>query len=370
MKIKTAYSTKPAISNAVGDIQKQLAGFDVTFLVFFASSKYKADETPSKIQLAFPKAQTIGCTTAGEIISGKMLENSLVAMAFSPESLEEIAVELATDINKSTESIDMAFNKFNVFFGKPMTELEYENYFGLILTDGLSGCEEKVMERVGDLTNIQFVGGSAGDDLKFEKTYIFANGKAYTNASVMAVVKPTDKFSIIKTQSFEKTEKKLIPTKMVEKERRVLEFNHKPAVTAYAEALGISESELSTHFADHPLGLIDFQNNPYVRSPQKIEGKDIVFYCNVLQGMELSVLNSTHIINDTRQAIEEAKQELGGISGLINFHCILRTLDLKNRNQTEEYGKLFKSVPTIGFSTYGESFIGHINQTSTMVALK
>ncbi len=58
---------------------------------------------------------------------------------------------------------------------------------------------------------------------------------------------------------------------------------------------------------------------------------------------------------------------MGSVSGIINFHCFLRTLQLKEQNKTAEYGELFSGVPTVGFSTCGEEFIGHMNQTSTMV---
>jgi hypothetical protein len=50
------------------------------------------------------------------------------------------------------------------------------------------------------------------------------------------------------------------------------------------------------------------------------------------------------------------------------FNCILRTLDLKKQDKTEAFGKLFVK-PTIGLSTYGEAYIGHINQTATILAL-
>ena len=53
--------------------------------------------------------------------------------------------------------------------------------------------------------------------------------------------------------------------------------------------------------------------------------------------------------------------------GNVNFHCIPRTLELQNKNQTEAYGQLFTDIPTIGFSTYGEEFIQQNNQTSTML---
>jgi len=108
----------------------------------------------------------------------------------------------------------------------------------------------------------------------------------------------------------------------------------------------------------------------FVRSPQQIVEDRVRFYCNVLEGMELTVLDSTDMIEDTRQALAQKRQELGGISGIINFHCILRTLELEQKGLTEAYGNLFTEIPTIGFSTYGEEYVGHINQTATMLAFR
>jgi len=73
---------------------------------------------------------------------------------------------------------------------------------------------------------------------------------------------------------------------------------------------------------------------------------------------------------DTRKAIEKKQKEPGKISGIINFHCILRTLKLEAKNQTEAYVQIFSDIPTVGFRTYGEQYLGHINQTSTMLVFK
>jgi hypothetical protein len=96
----------------------------------------------------------------------------------------------------------------------------------------------------------------------------------------------------------------------------------------------------------------------------------MAFYCKVVKGMELSLLESTNIVEDTKNSVEKKKQEIGDISGIINFHCILRTLELEEKGETETYANIFSNIPTIGFSTYGEQYIGHINQTSTMLVFK
>lgn len=238
-----------------------------------------------------------------------------------------------------------------------------------MLVDGLTCAEEKLMDFIGNGTNVFFVGGSAGDDLQFKATYVYANGKSYTNAAVLALLKVRSGFDIIKTQSFRVLDNELVATKVDEVNRVVMEFNNKPAATAYAEALGITADELPGHFMSNPLGLM-IDDEPFVRSPQMVDGTSVKFYCSILEGMELSLLESANIVEQTAKAIEEKVAEFGEISGLANFNCILRTLDLEGKGLSKEYGEVFKDIPTIGFSTYGEQYLGHINQTATIIAFK
>jgi hypothetical protein len=365
MNIKSVYSVKTNPQDAVADIQAQLTDFDTRLLIFFASSSYSPDQIALGMEEAFPCAETFGCSTSGEIVTGKMLTKSVVAMAFNKKSVKKAKVEVM-DLDKESKR---AFNSFQRHFNKPMAKMSPKKYLGIILVDGLCCKEELIMDKMGDLTNVTFIGGSAGDDLKFEKTYVYANGKSYTNAAVLAVLEPATEFSFIKTQSFCELPKKLVVTKANEFTREVFEFNGKPAAVAYAEALGVSVEEAKKRFMHNPIGLV-FEGEPFVRSPQQIKGDGMVFYCSVKEGMELSLLESTDIIASTKQALDAAKAEMGGISGVVNFNCILRTLELGQKGLCEDYGKLFADVPTVGFSTYGEQYIGHINQTATMLVFK
>lgn len=224
------------------------------------------------------------------------------------------------------------------------------------------------MEAIGDRTNVVFVGGSAGDDVAFKQTHVFADGQAVSDAAVLVLMKPGVGFSILKTQSFVASESTLTATKADEATREVLEFDGRPAVEAYAEAVGLSVEQASSGFMAHPVGLM-VDGEPYVRSPQQtLDNGGLRFYCNIVQGMELSVLDSTDIIADTRATLAEAESAAGGLSALVNFNCILRTLELDAKGLSAEYGALFTDVPTVGFSTYGEQYFGHINQTATMLA--
>lgn len=366
MNIKTAFSTNTAPKHAVQELQNQLSGFDAKLVVFFASSAFAPEIISKEMQAAFPAADVFGCSTAGEIVTGKMLANSVVAMAFNGKVIKSAKISVLEDLNSDSYE---AFSLFERHFGKPMAEMDPNQYVGIILVDGLCLKEELIIDRIGDLTNVNFIGGSAGDDLKFAATHVYANGKCYSNAAVLALIEPATEFTFVKTQSFRPLDKKLVVTKANEFVREVIEFNGKPAAAAYAEALGTSVAEAPNRFMHNPVGLM-IGDEPYVRSPQQIKGDKMAFYCSVTEGMELNLLESTDIIQDTAQALARAREELGGMSGVINFNCILRTLELRQKHLTEQYGALFTEVPTVGFSTYGEQFIGHINQTATMLVFK
>ena len=369
MNITTAYSTHSEVQPATQEIAAGLAGQKPGMVLYFASSNYDPAAVASAMKRAFPGVSVIGCTTAGEIVSGHMLKSSIVAMALPADMVPEIHVQVATGIGKSLEGVAAAFRAFEAATGTPSRDLDPSAWVGLILMDGLSCAEERVMEQVGALTDVVFVGGSAGDDLKFKQTHVFANGEPYADAAVLALLRVPHGFDFIKTQSFCAMSKTLVPTLVDEARRTVLEFDGKPAALAYAEALGLPVSEAAGHFMDHPVGLMD-GDEPYVRSPQQVAGSAMAFYCAVKAGMPLALLESTDIVADTAKAMAEKQSAPGKVAGVINFNCILRTLELDAKGKSAEYGAIFADVPTVGFSTYGEAMIGHINQTSTMLVFK
>ncbi len=368
MNIVSAYSSAESVAAAVCELQGEFANLDVKMVVYYASSKYAPEAVSLKMQEAFPAAAVFGCSTAGEIASGKMMTNSITAMAFNAQALSDVEIAVVENL-QDEQGVEQAFASFARHFGASMLDLNPKRYVGIVLVDGLSGAEERLIDKIGDLTDITFIGGSAGDDLKFAATHVYANGKSYQGAAVLALLKPAVEFSFIKTQSFNVLPETLVVTKANEEKREVVEFDNQPAAEAYARALGISVAEAADRFMHNPVGLV-IDGEPFVRSPQRIKDGSMFFYCGVVEGMELSILESTDIIDDTRKALGEARAQLGSISGVINFNCILRTLELEQKQATVAYGALFAEVPTVGFSTYGEQYIGHINQTATMLLFK
>jgi hypothetical protein len=256
-----------------------------------------------------------------------MLNGSVVAMAMDKATVSDLSMVVLENI-KERPDVKSAFHAFEDHFNVPLRKMDMGKYVGLILIDGLSGKEEQIMDQIGDYTDLTFIGGSAGDDLKFQATSLYANGKAFTNAALLVLPHVPKGFDFLKTQSFRVLDQKLVVTR-ASAGREVAEFNNKPAALAYAEAVGTTVLDAPNHFMRHPVGLM-IDNEPYVRSPQRLNGKNMVFYCNIPQGMEVSLLESGDIVEDTRKDLTAKQKELGSIAGVINFHCILRTLALEN----------------------------------------
>jgi len=265
---------------------------------------------------------------------------------------------------KGPLAVSAALESLSAQMGAPLSDLDRDTHVGLIVADGLSGAEEGVMERIRDLTDIPFVGGSAGDDLAFRATLVATNGRTFEHAAVLTLLRVPAGYRIIKTQSFRLLGKTLTATEVDEAARTVRRFNDVPAVEAYAQALGIGRADVAARFMSNPVGLMA-GGELFVRSPQRVlkEGS-IVFYSRIREGSELELLESTDIVADTGKALE------GSHRALIVFNCIWRTLQLQEEGQCEAYGALFANTPSVGFSTYGEAYMGHVNQTATMLALR
>jgi hypothetical protein len=366
MPITTGYSSKQ-LPDAVVDLQSQCGGREPRVVIYFASPKYDPAELSLRMRGAFPEARLAGCTSAGEFGGGKMMSHSLSAIFLDAETVKSAGAAVVENLRKDV-SISDAFAKLEREVGTAFISMDIEKYVGVILVDGLSGAEETLLEKIGDRTDVLFVGGSAGDDLQFQHAHVMVDGAAFENAAVLLVLELEKGFDILKTQSLLPLGKRLVATKVDPGARVVLEFDGRPAVEAYAAALGVPPEDAPASFMTHPLGLM-INGDPFVRSPQRVQGTAIAFYCRIEEGMELEVLTSTDIVAHTREAIEVRKRNLA-ISGIIDFQCILRTLQLRAENHCEQYGAIFDGIPCAGFSTYGEAYLGHMNQTSTMLLLR
>ena len=323
--METIFTQKNSAEEALMEIKRGIRK-KPKLVAFFASTKYDLDAIGKGLEAAFPGTTVIGCSTAGELITGRMLKDSIVALAMDEQLVSQVMVEVIPDL-AAKDGVANAFASFEKKMGRKMSALDMQKYAGVILIDGLRAAEETDhgfdRQPFGPYMDRRICRGRP----EVQGNQGFRERKSRTNAAILAIIRLDKGFDVIKTQSFSQTGKMLKATDVDEVSRTVIKFNGQPAAKAYAAAIGYSSEKVSDGFMRYPVGVV-INGEPFVRSPQRLDEEKIVFYCNIKKGTELSVLESKDIVKDTSEALREMTKALGHISGIINFNCILRTLEL------------------------------------------
>jgi hypothetical protein len=215
------------------------------------------------------------------------------------------------------------------------------------------------------------VGGSAGDGLRFDKSWIFYGGRAHSDAAILILVNTRLPFRLFKCDHFEPTSVKMVVTEADIERRIVKEINAEPAAIEYSRAVGIEDTKLDAlSFAAHPV-LVRVGGSYYARSIQRMDPDgSLRFFCAIDEGMVLTVAQVRNPIDATNDLFRQLIDDLGEVSIFIGFECVLRRLAVEQHQLSREMSELYRRNNVIGFQTYGEQYRSmHVNQTLTGVAI-
>jgi hypothetical protein len=371
LSVRKGASSIADAQQAVSELAGQIRQPDIAVIIFFCSSRYDLNTLGAALKEHFD-CPLIGCTTAGEITAeAGYLQDGLVGVSLSSDELKvhhRLIYPLdkfgLADAEKLTQGVRRALTLAD--------EFDAEKMFGLLLVDGLSMLEEQVVASLySQLGNVPIIGGSAGDDLNFHKAHVYWDGKFIDNAALFTLFETTLPFETFQTQHFEPTETRLVITESDCVTRTVKEINGGPAAQEYAEAVGLEVKELTPQvFAAYPV-MLKIDGEYYVRSIQKANPDgSLTFYCAIDNGLVLTVAKGTALLENLRQRLEKIHEDIPNVKLVLGCDCILRRLELQQKNLLEEARDILRGSEFIGFSTYGEQYNGiHVNQTLTGIAL-
>jgi hypothetical protein len=236
----------------------------------------------------------------------------------------------------------------------------------------MSRQEEWVVSTLSSaLGDTPLFGGSAGDDLRFNDTYVYTDGIFRRDAAVLLLVNTSAPFHVFRTQHFVHTDRKMVVTAADPTARRVTEINGEPAAEEYARMVGLDVSRLAPMaFAANPV-VVRVGGLYYVRSIQKVNADEsLTFFCAIDEGIVLTVAEGIDIVENLREALAEVRREVGEPRLIIGCDCVLRRLEIERKALGTEVSELLAANRVVGFSTYGEQFNAmHVNQTFTGVAI-
>lgn len=367
MAIKTL-SLRGADSTAVAQQAKEAwKDFAPKLILFFASSQYDETAPAAALETAFPGCQIIGSCSHSEYCNADYTDHSVSLMAIDADSVSDLCVRVVEHLTAQPEVRPIVQEMENHFGGNDEIFHNFDRYVGIVLFDSGAKREEWFMDRLGMATDVLFVGGSSSA-AENSITHVYANGKTYENAAVLALLKTVNGYDVIKTQSASVfSERKLEVTKSDLANRILYEFDHRPCGEVYAEVLGVPTEKIADYFVSNPLGIVS-GDEIFVRTFNEIQSEGITLHCGLPEGSEINVLKIGDIVHDTEKALDSVITYQP--AGVINFNCLYRTLEMLHEDLVAPYCALWGRYPSIGFSTGGEAYLGHINETSTVLVIK
>lgn len=371
LQVRAASSQARDAQAAVSEMAAGLEQADVGVVVLFVSSAYDLATVGRELARRFGDTPLIGCTTAGEIGPAGYGEGGMSGVSIARGDLRfecglleavsgadfRAAQKFAADLREKAIAGDPA--------GDP------ERYFGFMLVDGLCGREESLARAFHDgLGGIPLLGGSAGDDLAFSRTFVLYNGRFASDAALLLVGSSPHPFTVFKTQHFVCGDERMVVTRANPGERSVLEINGCPAAEEYARAVGVAMDELDPMvFAACPV-VVRIGDSDFVRSIQRVNADgSLTFFCAIDEGIVFRVAEGVGLVENLEDTLAEVRGRIGNPRLILGCDCILRNLEARRSGLRDRVGRLLADCHVVGFSTYGEQFRGmHVNQTLTGIA--
>jgi hypothetical protein len=354
---------------------------DAKLLIVFCSDALDLEAVVHQIRERSGGVPLIGCSTAGEIATGGPGDASVVVTAIGGPGFS-VATGLATGAAADLRAAGATA-------ARCMTNTEPRAHqVMLLLTDGLAGDQQEIVRGAYQVlgAGVRLVGGSAGDDLRMQRTFQFHDDQVLTDAVVAAGIASDGPLGIGVRHGWRKTGDPMLVTRSGG--NRVYTFDDEPALDVYLERLGLAEhlpdpARIATIAQTHPLGLSRRIGEEQIRfiSGGDFEQRSLTCIAEVPQGGLVWIMegDAASVLAATDAACGESLAALGGKAplGMLAFDCIARRGVLGDDGIIKEISRvaaLAGGAPVAGFYTYGEiartqGMSGFHNQTLVVLSI-
>lgn len=331
-------------------------------IIVFASSRHNQEEVIAGINAVSGDAEVVGCSDAGQITGNEksVSKGGVVAMALHLGDVKLVTAEAKgarEDSHAAGKSLAESIIEKN---GEKPSLL-------VIFIEGLAENGAAVVRGIQEVLgeNFPIMGGSAGDDFRFEKTHQYYQGKVLTGSVVGIALTGEFSFGMGVKHGWEPIGLPMTVTKA--KGAVLQEVDGKPALSIYQDYFGKRSEELikeplAKMAYTYPLGMaVDGNEELLIRDVVIAnEAGEITAAAEIPEGSQVRLM-----IGDREKAIaaaaiaaENAMQGIkGNVKAAIMFNCIARNKLLGVECGTEINAVrevIGKDVPMIGFYTYGE----------------
>lgn len=356
-------SADVAAQQAVSSAMKDLRGQQPDLALVFSSVEYGQDQLLAEIKRQLPpQTQIIGCSAAGEIVGPVFYKKSVALLLLAMKD-----IKIATTVSiADTEHGQTAGQQF----GKKLQQLlETDPVIACFLTDGLVGDGSELVEGLHHALPgfSTAVGGAAGDDLFFRKTYQYFNQEIHSSRVVGFGLSGRVKAGIALAQGWQN----LGITKKITKVQgsKIISIDGQPAINFYETYFGkdnvdkMRRESLARLAITYPLGIRSHESDVWlVRNPLSVdEHGGLQCGAAVPAGADVDLLlgGRDQLIASAKAAAMDALEQLGGAAPKVAllFDSVVRSrlLGMHVDDELEAVQSVIgEDVTIFGFGSYAE----------------
>lgn len=230
----------------------------------------------------------------------------------------------------------------------------------IVLPDGFQANISEMLRGIYSEmgSDFEYIGGGAGDNLKFFKTYQFTEQGISENALSAAVVEGLD-FGVGIGHGWNPVGEPLVITRSEGK--RVYEIDGSPAFLGYTKRLGqMTSDEFPAMAMKHPLGFPNISGQYIIRDPLQVNNDQSMDFVTEVPSQAVGYIMEgrlENLIQTAREASQVAASSVSAPAFLLLFDCISRVLLMEDRFQEEIEAireTVGREIPMIGALTFGE----------------
>lgn len=342
---------------------KKMGGETPDFTFTFSSAAFDQNEVVRGVRDGTENAPGIGCSTAGEITNEGPGIKSVAVMAVKSDTVHFVS-GLGKDVRAGTREAGRAVAQ--EVKNKAVDSLKTF----IMLPDVLTGNGADTVRGVLDVLGANFpvVGGAAGDDFLFKKTYQYRDGEVMSGAVVGAGLSGTFSFGIGMRHGWVPIGPAMRVTKA--EGAVVYEIDGRPAISIYEDYFGtkadqLKQEPLAQMAITYPLGIKMPDFDEYlIRDPLTVDDQGaITCAAEIPKGSEIRLMigNKEKAIEAAQDAarhmMKEFETDKTKPKFILIFNCIAREklFGQKAKQEIDAVMDIVGSdIPLLGFYTYGE----------------
>lgn len=336
-------------------------GGSPNLIIIFSSVAFDQEKMLQGVNSVAGDAVVVGCSDSGEITTEGPVKEYVAVMAVKSDQIKftaGVGKGVGADAHKAgkqaaEEVVKKANEKLSMF---------------VMLPDGLTGNGAAIVRGLQEVLgkNFPIMGGSAGDDFKFQKTYQYYQDQVLHDTVVGLGFSGNFSWGVGVRHGWEPIG---LPMKVTKSEGAILkELDNKTALKIYEDYFGRRAEELikepiARMAYTYPLGMsVEGSPELLIRDVVIANRKgEITCAAEIPERSEIRLMlgDPEKAIKSAREAAEGALSQLKGSSPklILIFDCMARNKLLGRRRPEEIVAVqevLGKEVPLLGFYTYGE----------------